>query len=403
MKNEYIKKSYIAVGMGLIGLLAFILLKSHFLPYRAMNLETGKYEAIKIAASFLKERGYNLSGCTKTALLLYNDDAFLYLQKHVGWKKTQEIFRNSQHRGLNFYWNVFWFKGLPKNVPYEQFTVLISSTGKIIGFSHDIPAAMKWPKNRNANLTQSQALQVAYRFLDRHHISIAGFIKDSFKTEKNPGLTVHHFSWIKNMEKEGGKVNLKLMVQGDEVGIFKTSFGFSESKATAINRSKIRETLFVFVSYVFSFLFSLGVAFIFLKKYHEGEVGVKTAVFVFLLAWISLTVESGLNFRFNAAGAQIGGMSFDAVGGVLFSVLSFIVWPFFSILAFASWSVGEAQGRERFNRKFTALDSIFNGKFSTLNTAVSALNGYCSGFVGLGIIAVMTALIVWVFGGQSAK
>lgn len=66
-------------------------------------------------------------------------------------------------------------------------------------------------------------------------------------------------------------------------------------------------------------------------------------------------------------------------------------------MGFSAWSIGESLGREHFNKKFAALDSLFNKKWATLNTAVSTVNGYFFGFLGLGIIALLSWLAITFF------
>ena len=70
------------------------------------------------------------------------------------------------------------------------------------------------------------------------------------------------------------------------------------------------------------------------------------------------------------------------------------------MMGFASWSVGEFLGREHFPRKFTALDSLLNKKFTSINAARSFLNGYLSGFIGLGFTALSIVVLTGLFKGK---
>jgi sigma-B regulation protein RsbU (phosphoserine phosphatase) len=348
----------------------------------------------------MKGRGYDLQGYKVMSVVGYDDTAFYYLQKRLGWAKTQKIFQAGENKGLDFFWYITWFKNLPRSSPYEQFRVMISGKGKILSFSHEFPQDWDWPEGRQAHIPQEKALEMAAAFLKEHDIDLKGYQVDNFNTQTAEKRTDHVFSWLKPLEYEGGKVNLTVTVQGDEVGRFRMTFGVPAPEIAAGNRIQEHFHSSVFVSYFFMFIICMVIQIIFLRRYHEGEVGVKNALVVFFICWISLVVESALKFRLNAAGASFGELSVDSVGLMVFILLSLIIWPFFAIMGFGSWSVGEFLGREQFNRKFTALDSIFNKKFFTLNVARSSLNGYFAGFMGLGIIALLTLALQGFFKGK---
>jgi sigma-B regulation protein RsbU (phosphoserine phosphatase) len=386
--------------LGTLGLLAFILLLNRFFPYKAVNLNIDKPGAVKIASDFLGQKGYDLKDYQVMALVNYPNPAFYYMQKRLGWAKTQEIFQKEQDKGLEFYWQIFWFKNLPRSSNYEQFQVSVSGTGRIIGFSHDFPGDLDWPQGRQAHITREKALKMATDFLKKQGFDLNGYKIDAFQTQKSEKRTDHRFSWKKDLEFAGGKVNLTVVVQGDDLGRSRVSFGVPASDTAAINHIQERRSYSAFASYFFVFIISLVMIIIFLRKYHEGELAVKTALMASFACWLFLVMESGLKFRLNAAGAAFGELSYDGVGLMMFIFFSLIIWPFLSIVAFASCSVGEFLAREKFNKKFTALDSILNKKFTTLNAAQSLLNGYFAGFTGLGIIALLTSALVGLFNGK---
>jgi len=386
--------------LGTLGLLAFILLLNRFFPYKSVNLNIDKPGAVKIASDFLGQKGYDLKDYQVMALVNYPNPAFYYMQKRLGWAKTQEIFKNEQDKGLEFHWQIFWFKNLPRSSNYEQFQVSVSGTGRIIGFSHDFPGDLDWPQGRQAHITREKALKMATDFLKKQGFDLNGYKIDAFQTQKSEKRTDHRFSWKKDLEFAGGKVNLTVVVQGDDLGRSRVSFGVPASDTAAINHIQERRSYSAFASYFFVFIISLVMIIIFLRKYHEGELAVKTALMASFACWLFLVMESGLKFRLNAAGAAFGELSYDGVGLMMFIFFSLIIWPFLSIVAFASCSVGEFLAREKFNKKFTALDSILNKKFTTLNAAQSLLNGYFAGFTGLGIIALLTSALVGLFNGK---
>ena len=151
------------------------------------------------------------------------------------------------------------------------------------------------------------------------------------------------------------------------------------------------------LSYVYLFLLFLIIQVIFLRKYHEGEVGVKSASYVFLIIWISLAIETLLKFKFLSFGSNMGQLSTDGIGLVFLFISILIAWPFFSIMGFSSWSIGESLGRTKFGNKFISIDSFFNKKFASLNVSNSILNGYAVGFLGLGLISGLLIVFIKYF------
>jgi hypothetical protein len=398
-KNRLIK-SLPSMVLGALGLLVFILLLNRFFPYQAVNLNIGKSQAIEIAADFMTDKGYDLKAYKVMTQVHYDTTAFYYLQKRLGWDKTQEIFQKESNNGLDFYWIISWYKNLPRTAIYEQFMVFLSGTGKILSFTHEYPKDLAWPGGRQAHIPREKALEMAAVFLKKQHIDLDGYKIDNFHSQKSEKRTNHLFSWVKELAYEGGKVNLTVLVQGDEVGRFKMSFGVPAPESAVIKRIQEDHHYSGFASFFLIFVICLIVQVIFLRRYHEGEVSVKTALVIFLICLIALIVESGLKFSLNAASGEFGELGVDSVGFMFFIAFALIIWPFLSSMGAASWSVGEFLGREKFNKKFTALDSIFNKKFTTLNVAWSSLNGYFAGFMVLGAMALLIIAVKGIFNGK---
>lgn len=400
MDNKYIKPNPLLIIMGLLGLMVFILLLNRFYPTEAANMNIGKDEAIDIAGQFLKSKGYKLNGYFIDTMYSYNSNAFTYHHRRHGWEKTQEAFKNGFQRGLTFNWRVSWLKNLPKSAQYEQFQVNVTGSGELYYFHHTYPVTRDWPENRKAHISQEEALGKARAFLAARDFSLDKFEKDSFNTKKYAKRTDHVFDWRGPIANDDGKVILQITVQGDEIGRFSVSFGIPVSESSAINQAEGRKSFSGFVSYIFAFLFCIVLQFFFLRKYHEGEVSVKTATVLFFIIWLTLAAESILKIRIFANAASIGEMPFNTVGIAITILLALVVWPFFSIMGFSAWSVSESLGRSRFNRKFTALDSLLSRKWFTLNAASSILNGYMGGFLGLGLLSVLIPVTMGLPGGS---
>ena len=134
------------------------------------------------------------------------------------------------------------------------------------------------------------------------------------------------------------------------------------------------------------------IALSFLRRYHEGEVGVRRGLQVFAVMF-----AAGLLHLLMVSGAATEGFSFG-----LSRVLTTWAWGFqlallwFSVLAVIgalSWSVGEARCRERWGAKLAAFDALFQRQWGNATVARSSLRGLAAGS-GLAALLLLTLLAV---------
>lgn len=115
---------------------------------------------------------------------------------------------------------------------------------------------------------------------------------------------------------------------------------------------------------------------IFLKKYHAGEVGVRTGTFLFAVTTILLLV---INFIISPSSSENTGLgSIDAqqtawaAGG--FKML-FVDLPL-AVLVFFAWAVGESYARERWGQRLASFDAILRRDAINASVGRSLLYGF---------------------------
>jgi len=129
----------------------------------------------------------------------------------------------------------------------------------------------------------------------------------------------------------------------------------------------------------------------FLKRYHEGEIGVRRAAQIFVLV-----LGAGLGYLLLTAQASSQGTGFG------FATRAQLTWLFglfytlmalvpSALLAFFGWSVGESICRERWGHKLAAFDALFQRDWANATVARSAL---CGVMAGLAIAGGMAALFL---------
>ena len=138
--------------------------------------------------------------------------------------------------------------------------------------------------------------------------------------------------------------------------------------------------LFGNIAFFSTFLVLPLVAPIFLKRYHEGELGVRRGMQILLLilglaialmAQVAAGAVQGSNF------GVISRQQMTWVWGGQMVVLFFLPM---AIAALLSWSVGESLCREGWGSKLAAFDALFQRQWKNRTVALASLRGYAAGF-----------------------
>ncbi len=399
MKHIFSRHFTVLILSGLAGLFAFIFLLDRFYPYEAANIQINRSKAVELGSLLINEQDHDLTGFDKTVIMNYSDEAFIFLQKMFGFKTAQTMMRYKNNHGLDFGWLVMWFHNLPQNAPQERFFVGISRNGSCYLYNHQYPVSFEWPRPEYAHLDSAGAYSLADEFLDQNHIEIEDYLLSHYRSTRHSTRTDHVFIWEKVNEFDPTNVELHMTIQGDRIGLFQHILQIPDNDALAIKRQSGTEYFFnTVISITVLFLAGLVTLFIFLKKYHEGEVEVRLGRLVFFVIWISFVFQALLMFRLNAAGINLGELARDGVALFIFILFVLIIRPVLSLFTFTAWGSGESLGRENFAKKFRAIDALLNKKFFTLDVARSTLQGYCAGFAALGILAILFTASLELFG-----
>lgn len=386
------------IGLGLVaalGLAAFLQLLDRFYPRRAANIRLARHQAMAVADAFLYELDLDVSPYQRTAVLMYNEEAFLYLQRQLGLATAQDWLRYRRHMGLNFCWEVQYFEDLPRSAPQHRLVVGVTGTGDIAYFQHALPADAVWPRPGGAHLSPHEASERLRRFLADREVDLTDFSEPDSTSLRRTQWTEHQFTWQRETEPTGCTVTLRAGVSGDELTLFRFQFNIPAEASLALKRQASNEYfLDTVVSIFVLFLIGLVTLLIFLKKYHEGEVEVRSGSVVFMLLWGVFILQALLRFQVNASTFTIGEMTRNGVALFIFILMVLIIRPLLSLFGFTSWSVGEALGRAGQSHKFKAVDALLNKRFFALDLAQSLAHGYLAGAVLLGLVAVAQTVAI---------
>jgi len=136
------------------------------------------------------------------------------------------------------------------------------------------------------------------------------------------------------------------------------------------------EIVSTFLQYGVVFTLLLVLLVIFLKKYHAGEVGVRTASFLF--AWVAL-----LSIAYNyltAPAVTIGSAFGPGLDGrwtaVVYGAFKFLFYDLpVAVLVFFGWAVGESYARERWGERLASYDAILRRDWRNATVGRAMLRG----------------------------
>ncbi|HEX6203598.1 MAG TPA: hypothetical protein VF100_11390, partial [Thermoanaerobaculia bacterium] len=148
---------------------------------------------------------------------------------------------------------------------------------------------------------------------------------------------------------------------------------------SAIQQSLQPVSLMAQVRIMVPFLVIPLVGFLFLRRYHAGEVGVRRSLQLFALAF-----ASGLLLIVLAGASASEGVGFGVLSRLqvawFWGAQIVIFWvSAMAATAALSWTVGEALARERWPQKLAAFDAVFQRRLANATVARSSLVGFTAG------------------------
>lgn len=133
---------------------------------------------------------------------------------------------------------------------------------------------------------------------------------------------------------------------------------------------------------------------IFLKKYHEGEVGIGVAGFLFALMIVLAAIAGVGTVREASFGLQLGAMDARSTAWSNFALgLLFVQLPI-AVLVFLAWSVGESYTRERWGERLASFDAILRRDPINATVGRSLLAGALSAPAAAGFALLVSAIPV---------
>ncbi|MGE4191406.1 MAG: PP2C family protein-serine/threonine phosphatase, partial [Thermoanaerobaculia bacterium] len=236
------------------------------------------------------------------------------------------------------------------------------------------------PNAAGGRIDDATALERALAFLASEGIDVGGLGEPEIRHKDLEKRTDTIVRWVDPKLSLAGRVEsgVEVTFAGDELAGFELVNDEKNPEEVAAVMQPIG--LFGNLSFFSTFLTLPFVAPVFLRRYHEGEVGVKRGMQILLLM-----LGMAIVFMFQVGAGSTQGQQWGVMSRQQVTVLwsgQMVVLFFFpmALAAFLSWAVGESLCRETWGRKLAAFDALFQRQWDNRTVALSALRGYAAGF-----------------------
>ena len=371
---------------GAAGLALLIWAYPRAFPLLPQSWTISREEAVNIALERLRDLGEPVEDPYIVAVL--GRDPFLERRLQLAQDRNgAERLRESPLPDQVVPWDVYVF---PRWAPQNEWAYIatVSPSGKVLALRRRFD-----PQEKGRPLAPEVARERADAFLTREGINLSLYEEPQIRSQQLAGRTDLSVRYRdrRNPLTEGRTHGIQVFFAGDRFAGFGPWLEDPQEKALA---SSMRGVNFLFIiRVVWVILFASVLAVPFLKRYHEGEIGVRRGVQIFLLVAVAGLLTMLVAARASSQDSSFGFATREQnTWMVLLFQMVFYIFPA-GVLAFFAWSVGEAVCRERWGHKLAAFDALFEGQLANETVARSAFRGWMAGLLTTGVVAALLALV----------
>ena len=368
--------SIMLVLAAILGAAAFTYLVNDVTPSASADLRLSRSEIMQAAQAHMERLGYPVAPLQQDAVFSFAGPTQLFLQARYGMRAANAALRADSLAAHS--WEVTWYdRALTRSQNLEQYAAWLSPSGRVLGHDHSIPDTLARP-----SATPQEARDMAESFLRGEGIDVSRYVMQTSSDNKHANRIDYRFVWSKNGT--DAEETVWVRVQGREVGGFRQTYGPGGEFASAFTGKATTWTFLFTASFAVVFLLFFFVVILFLKKYHEGEVGTRTGLMVLLGVFAMMVLCTINEYPSLGSSARIGDLNQFNVRIVMFVFNAFILQFFLGVMVFAAWSVGESSARTVWPEKLRGADAALHRAFLTRDLGEGIVRGYLWGMAILG-------------------
>ncbi|HSB62523.1 MAG TPA: PP2C family protein-serine/threonine phosphatase [Thermoanaerobaculia bacterium] len=244
----------------------------------------------------------------------------------------------------------YWRNGVDKFPPWGE--VAVSRTGQVLAVRRQARQEASGASPKAEDLRPKADAFVASRVFP----GAPGPVYEEARPTVMRARTDHTFRYRVPSTFPTGDVVFYLYVNftGDAPSGYALAEEYKDGRRFAFD-TNVGATFLRFAE-IFTLLFILLA--VFLKKYHAGEVGVRTGAVLFAVAIVLCLAASALTAGWAATGTSLGSADMRTT---TFAVAGFRLLFYdipLSVLVFLAWSVGESVARERWGDRLASFDAV---------------------------------------------
>ena len=368
MQNNHTTLRYWLIAWIIILGLIFILYP--LTPYESFKLEVTRSEAIQIAKDFLSDQNTNVDNFYVEAFLDNSPIEVRYILKKLGGEGFKTYGQNEKWSNLS--WTVYFHQNLPKQVEQSSYYVDVSEKGKIFGFSKTIPDTTKLPSLSKVDATELISLYLSHEIgSDFEKFKLTESREENIKSR-----TDFSFRWEKDESRLDAKIVITARVLGNNIGSYSYYFEVPQQEREYFEAI---EALYGTISALFVVFLILLAFYLFLKKYHQGEVWISVGRTFFIIYLLLSFISLANYWPAIGQGAIIGNISFLYTKIIIVLVNGLIFSFFMALLVFAAWTVGESYARSLWPNKLKGIDAFIKGHLFAIDSGASLFKGFVLG------------------------
>jgi membrane protease YdiL (CAAX protease family) len=195
-----------------IALISLFILNRYYrqaFPEASIDFKVNRSQSQEIAGNFLAGLQLDVSDYRHTAVFDYQNDAKVFLERHLGAQKANELMGDKIRL---WRWSHRWYKPSQK----EEFLVQVTPKGEIVSFDHDVLETTP-----GEFLHADSAKGLAEKYLDQLGIDRNRLELVSQSSENRPSRADHYFEWeLAGFEIHEAKYRYHVTIQGNALGSY---------------------------------------------------------------------------------------------------------------------------------------------------------------------------------------
>jgi hypothetical protein len=278
------------------------------------------------------------------------------------------------------YWDVMIF---PAGALRQEwlYDAEISLSGEVLSLRLNLD-----PQAKGAPIAPREARDRADAFLAQQGFDLSRYGEPELRSQQlaaRTDLTVRYPD--RNPPPGAGAHGVEVTFAGDRLAGFAP--WFDDPQERQIQRA-LQPTQFAGIGRLLAvYILAALIAAPFLKRYHEGEIGVERPTQISLGVLAAGLILVLLTAAADSQGLQFGLATRQQTTWVV-AVIYLVFWVLpFAVLAFVAWAVGESVCRERWGQKLAAFDAVFQRQWGNATVARSSLRGFTGGVALAGLMA----------------